>query len=265
MFWYDGQLRQEDTISLKITDPGLIYGATVFTTLRVYHDCLDHPLTQWEVHCRRLQHSITTFNWELPHWPRLRQGAEALISSYPVLRITLFPDGREWITGRFLPEDLAQSQQQGIQGWVAHDVLFQRTLASYKTGNYLGAFLALQTAKSLGYREAILVNSQGNWLETSTGNLWGWKEQKWWTPPLEAGILPGIGRSQLLSWLTNQNISVDQTPWTLDFVESLEIIAYSNSVLEIIPFSSINVGEKQLQPNPFHLALEELSSYYHHC
>ncbi|GBF81964.1 aminotransferase class IV [Aphanothece sacrum] len=263
MFWYDGKLTKEDTISLNITDPGLIYGATVFTTLRVYQNSLDHPLTQWEAHCRRLQHSLKTFNWNLPHWPRVRQGAEALIASYPVLRITIFPDGREWITGRFLPENLAQSQQQGIQGWVAHDVLFQRTLASHKTGNYLGAFLALQTAKSLGYREAILVNHQGNWLETSTGNLWGWKAEKWWTPPLETSILPGIGRSQLLYWLTDQNISVEQTLWTPNFVESLKVIAYSNSVLEIIPFSSIDAGEKRFEFNPFHLALKQLFSYYH--
>lgn len=262
MFWYDGKLIEGDTISLKITEPGLIYGATVFTTLRVYQHSLDHTLTQWEAHCHRLEQSLKVFAWQLPNWQQLRQGAEALISDYPVLRITLFPDGREWITGRFLPEDLEQCQQQGIPGWVANHSRFQRTLTSHKTGNYLGAWLALQEAKKLGFREAILVNDQGHWLETSTGNLWGWKSGKWWTPALEEGLLSGIGRSQLLSWLVSQEIPVEQTPWAPEFFKDLEIIAYSNSVVEIIPFSSIFLAGEQFNFNPCHTVLKQLHNYW---
>ncbi|MEA5534882.1 aminotransferase class IV [Crocosphaera sp. XPORK-15E] len=262
MYWYDGQIIEQDRICLPLTEPGLIYGATVFTTLRVYQQSLEHPLTQWEAHCHRLQHSLQDFGWTLPSWHQLRQGAEHLIPHYPVLRLTIFPDGREWIMGRFLPEDLARSQRQGIKGWVAHHSLFQRTLNAYKTGNYLGAWLALQKAKSLGFREAILVNSQGNWLESSTGNLWGYKAGKWYTPPLEDGILPGIGRSQLISWLSNQNIEIDESQWTPEWVKDLEIIAYTNSVVEIIPFSEIVLGEKQLVFDASHDALQQLQDYY---
>ncbi len=61
MYWYDGQLIEEDKICLPITDPGLIYGATVFTTLRVYEQSLQHRLTQWEAHCHRLEKSLRDF------------------------------------------------------------------------------------------------------------------------------------------------------------------------------------------------------------
>ncbi|HCF27363.1 MAG TPA: 4-amino-4-deoxychorismate lyase, partial [Cyanobacteria bacterium UBA11049] len=54
-----------------------------------------------------------------------------------------------------------------------------------------------------GAGEAILVDANGNWLETSTGNLWGWQNGCWWTPPLEAGILPGVVRQQLINWCQN--------------------------------------------------------------
>jgi len=37
------------------------------------------------------------------------------------------------------------------------------------------------------------MDESGNWLETSTGNLWG---GGWWTP-LAAEIAPGVVRSQL--------------------------------------------------------------------
>ncbi|HBS72510.1 MAG TPA: 4-amino-4-deoxychorismate lyase, partial [Cyanobacteria bacterium UBA11153] len=99
MFWYNGQIIKENTINLLIDEPGLIYGATVFTTLRIYHQSLNHPLTNWDAHCARLLNSLQTFEWELPDWNRIRQGAEELLLHFPVLRIVIFPDGREWITG----------------------------------------------------------------------------------------------------------------------------------------------------------------------
>ncbi|WP_013324938.1 aminotransferase class IV [Gloeothece verrucosa] len=257
MFWYNGELVDGESLCLNITDPGLIYGATVFTTLRVYDQSLDHPLTHWQSHCDRLHRSIEVFGWQFPDWKRIRQGA-ALLSDYPVLRIVIFADGREWITGRTLAPDLEQRQQQGIRGWVAEDTLFQRSLAAHKTGNYLGAWLALQKAQQLGAQEAILIDSQGNWLETSTGNLWGWKNGCWWTPALRGEILPGIGRSHLLAALESQDIAVAQNEWTPDFIEDLEVIAYSNCVVEMVPFATILSPQGKLTFKTSHAALEQL-------
>lgn len=237
MYWYDGKLIEQDTIQISISEPGLLYGATVFTTMRVYQKCLDHPLTHWQAHCDRIYQSIDTFNWQQPDWQRLKQGAEFLLTHYPVLRILVFSNGKELITGRNLPEDLSEKQQQGITAIVAEDELFRRDLAAYKTGNYLGSYLALQKARQLGTQEAILVDSNGNWLETSTGNLWGKTNGCWYTPAI--GILPGIIRRQLLNWLHSQNIPVIENTWTPEFVNSLEILAYTNCVVEVIAIAKV--------------------------
>ena len=263
MFWYNGELIEDDTLSINITDTGLLYGATVFTTLRVYQQSLAHPLTHWILHCDRLQKSLQAFEWESPNSERLEQGAKILIAYYPVLRIAIFADGRELIIGRLLPKDLKERQQKGIVGWVANESIYQRSLATYKTGNYLSAWLALQKAQKLGAKEAVLIDEQGNWLETSTGNLWGWKSGCWWTPTLEEKLLPGIVRSQLIEWLQKQNLPVQQNRWTPDFVQELEAIAYSNSVLEIVPFSAILNPLNQHFVNPTHRALEQLRNYFH--
>ncbi len=239
MYWYDGELIEGDKIQLNINEPGLIYGATVFTTMRVYNRSLTHPLTNWSAHCDRLKYSLKVFNWQQPDWQKLQQGAELLLADFPVLRMVVFPDAREWITGRNLPSDLTQRQQQGITAWVAEDALYRRDLAAHKTGNYLGAYLARQQAFSLGAAEAILIDTQGNWLETSTGNLWGWKNDRWYTPALDSGILPGIGRSQLLTWLRQNNTPVRENIWTPEFVKSLQAIAYSNCIVEIVPINQI--------------------------
>ena len=253
IFWYTGHLNPTGTLELPADDPALLYGATAFTTLRVYHASLDSPQTNWNGHCHRLQTTLHTFGWQQPDWHRLRQGAEALIPTWPVLRITIFPDGRELIAGRHLPPDLAHRQQSGIRAWLADSPQFYRTLPAHKTGNYLPAWLALQTAQQRGAREAILTDASGNWLETSTGNLWGWRDGTWWTPPLEAGILPGLMRSQLIS-----RLPVRQEPWTPDLVKGFQALAYSNSVVEVIPIHTVDTGTTELTCDPRHPAFQQL-------
>jgi 4-amino-4-deoxychorismate lyase len=238
-YWYDGALVASSILELAIDEPALLYGATVFTTMRVYESSLTHPLTHYCVHLDRLKNSIASFDWQQPNWQSLQRGAVCLSSRFRVLRIAIFPDGRELITGRNLPPDLAQRQQQGITAWIAEAEIYRRNLANHKTGNYLGAYLALQKARQLGAQEAILLDRTGNWLETSTGNLWGWKDGCWYTPSLDCGILPGIIRSQLLRWLQKNHTPVIENCWTPEFVKDLGAIAYSNCVVEVMPIKTI--------------------------
>ncbi|MBK1990058.1 aminotransferase class IV [Sphaerospermopsis aphanizomenoides BCCUSP55] len=262
MYWYCGKLIESEKLELNINDPGLIYGATVFTTLRVYNYSLDHSLTNWQAHCSRLKFSLQTFGWPEPDWNFVRQGAEILLQHFPVLRITLFPDGREWITGRLLPENLTQKQNYGIISALTKSE-FARSLPNHKTGNYLSPWLARNIVQSLNAEEAILVDSQGNWLETSTGNLWGWKEGCWWTPPLAVGILPGIERSHIINQLKNRQITVQQAPWTPELVKKLEAIAYTNSVVEIIPIHTVQRPTTgSLEYNPYHPCFLELKGLF---
>ena len=258
MFWYNGELVQANTLALAIDDPGLLYGATAFTTLRVYEQSLDSRLTNWGGHCDRIRTTLQAFGWQHPNWQQLRHGAETLMASFPVLRIAVFPDGREWILGRDLPADLKQRQQQGILAWLAEAPHFQRSLAERKTGNYLAPWLAGQAAQQHGAQEAILVDAAGNWLETSTGNLWGWQEGCWWTPPLTGDILPGLARSQLIQWLTQHNKTVIEAPWQPDRVENFETIVYTNSVVEVVPIHTILRHATPLACDPCHPSLNLL-------
>jgi len=248
---------------LAIDDPGLLYGATVFTTLRIYARSLDRPLTNWQGHYKRLLSTIRTFGWQEPDWQRVRQGAE-LLKDFSVLRITIFPDGREWITGRNLPQDLTKKQKYGVSASLISGQEFQRFLPTHKTGNYLGAWLARTTAQQMTASEAILADTKGNWMETSTGNLWGWQDGCWWTPPLEAEILPGVMRSQLIDWLNSQNQLVIEKPWTPEIVKRMEAIAYSNSIVELIPIHTVLCKQETIQMNydPHHPAFEQLRKLF---
>ncbi|NEQ44769.1 MAG: aminotransferase class IV [Leptolyngbya sp. SIOISBB] len=258
-YWYDGQLIVSDLLALSPQEPGLLFGATVFTTLRVYEQTLDHPWTAWAAHIQRTARSLQAFHWPEPDWSRVRQGAEQLASQYPVLRVTIFPDGRELILGRSLPPDLISRQTAGITAWVADGADYDRPLPNHKTGNYLGCWLSLQTAQRHQAQEAILVNDQGHWLETSTGNLWGWAEGEWYTPPLADGILPGVMRSRILQGLQAHHQTPHMTPWDGDRIARLAYLVYTNSVMEVIPIRTVLQGTASVNYNPDQGKIQQLT------
>ncbi len=261
-FWYSGALfegglfEQDGAAALPLDNAGLRFGATVFTTMRVYDQDLAHPLTQWQKHCDRLTDSLQAFGWQPPNWAALHSGCEALKSRYSILRITLFPDGNEWITGRNLPALLAQQQASGIACWVAPPD-YTRSLPAHKTGNYLACWLARQQANCHGADEAILTNDQGDWLETSTGNLWGWAQGQWWTP-LDTPCLPGLMRDYLRRLLSANGQRVVGQRWDLQQLMRFEAIAYSNCAVQLLPVHTIISGTSKLKYSPQHSSLKAL-------
>lgn len=252
MYWYCGRSIESQTIELAIDNAGLLYGATVFTTLR------SDVLEVVDRHYDRLRGSIDEFGWHQPDWGRVRSGVEYLAPHFPVLRITIFPDGRELITGRELPPNLAARQQEGITVIIA-DRQFTRSFPHHKTGNYLAPWLALQQARNNNIQEAILTNDRGDWLETTTGNLWGYRDGCWYTPPLSAGILPGIARSQILSALKQQDRSVLEVDWNAKRVKGLEAIGYSNSIIHFMPIHTVITPAGTLNYPAQHPAIAEVS------
>jgi 4-amino-4-deoxychorismate lyase len=233
MYWHTGKLFDTQTIELNIDDPGLLYGATVFTTLRT-----DSGSSMLKLHCQRLRSSIIDLDWIEPDWANIDRAYAHLAPHFPVLRITIFPDGRELITGRALPAQLSEWQTEGVTVNIAHRD-YVRSMPQHKTGNYLAPWLALKQARARNIQETILTNDRGDWLETSTGNLWGYGDDCWYTPALSAGILPGIEREQILARLRAQQQQVIEIEWAQEWVKSLESIGYSNSVIHLIPIHTV--------------------------
>ncbi|MEO1621796.1 MAG: aminotransferase class IV [Cyanobacteria bacterium J06632_3] len=261
MFWYDGQLYESEVDDVAGFDTAAVrFGASVFTTLRVYDGSLDHPMTQWQGHCDRLTQSLTHFKWPIPHWPAVHEGCQVLKAHYPVLRITVFSDGKAWVTGRELPADLANHQQKGITAWLA-PADYTRSFPEHKTGNYLACWLARQAAQRQGADEAILTNAQGDWLETATGNLWGWVNGQWWTPAgtsLGNQCLPGLMRQRILYLLAEMGHTVNLAPWPQLTWSQFDAIAYSNCVVQLLPIHTILFEHTTLEYDSQHASLKAL-------
>lgn len=257
--WHDGRLVRLGELGLaNLPLAGLFYGASVFTTLRVYGGSLNHPQTHWWAHCDRITQSLNAFGWPQPDWAQIYSGCTKLLQHHEVLRITVFPEGETLITGRSLPTDLAIAQRQGTIVWVADEPIYHRSLSAHKTGNYLSCWLALQAARRQGARDALLVSKQGHWLETSTGNLWGWRDGHWWTPPLSAGILPGIIRQQILKGLAKLQQPATEADWSPEHVANFKALAYSNSVNEVLPIHTTLIQNTRLEYNHNHAGFNAL-------
>ncbi|MEL7331550.1 MAG: aminotransferase class IV [Cyanobacteria bacterium J06560_2] len=265
MYWYDGrfcsEVSSDDVLaSSPFNDAGLRFGASVFTTMRVHGQDLEHRRSQFSTHCDRLTHSIKAFNWDLPDWPSIHKGCSQLAAHYSVIRITVFSDGTEWITGRSLPTQLFTQQQTGITGWLAPPT-YARSLPTHKTGNYLACWLARQAAQNHGAQAAVLTNERGDWLETATGNLWGWKSGQWYTPigkSIGNQCLPGLMRDYLVQVLSQEGASVCIQPWDDALARSFDAIAYSNCVVELIPIHTILNERTTLKYNSQHESLKWL-------
>ncbi len=233
-YWWTGQMHVGVTLELNLDDPALIYGATVFTTLRIYQQDPQHPLTALKAHFHRLETQVDALDWVAPSWEQVNLAVQTLAPYYPVLRITLFPDGRELVTGRALPSDLAQKQQMGV---VLFTVEGGRSWPHLKTGNYLVSFQAWRQAEAHGAQEAILMQ-EGTWLETSRGNLWAWDGSQYLTPSEEGGLV-GIFQQQLISRLVCLAIPHAVVPFTPERQRSFQALGYSNSVVELLPVREI--------------------------
>ncbi|MBX2863419.1 MAG: aminotransferase class IV [Leptolyngbyaceae cyanobacterium MAG.088] len=260
-YWFAGQLHEGEQITIAANNPALAYGASVFTTMRVYENSLKHPLTAWNWHRDRITQSLHYFDWPQPNWQAVTRGCQAMLTRFPVLRLTVLADGQPLITGRPLPTDLHQHQMEGVTTWVAQGHKYQRSLPAHKTSNYLPCWLAMQTAKTHGARDAILSTPSGEWLETSSGNLWGYKADQWWTPPLTSGILPGISRARLIDNFADQVIT--DIPWSLDCVKQFECLAYSNCVVELIPIHTVLFGNIKLNYSSTHEGLSALRQMFY--
>lgn len=71
-------------------------------------------------------------------------------------------------------------------------------LCGCKHTSYLPWIMAAQHARGEGCDDAVLLNADGEVIETSHRNVFVWKDDRLWTPPLSSGCLPGIMRGMVL-------------------------------------------------------------------
>lgn len=108
----------------------------------------------------------------------------------------------------------------------------------HKTFNYGESILAKRQAAKAGIDEPIFCNSRGELTEGSVSNLFFIKNDRLYTPPIEAGLLPGIVRAYLC-----QRYEVVEKTIIPHEIGSFDECFITNSLMGIMPVRQFGTHE----------------------
>ena len=212
MVFLNGRFVPEEKAVVSVFDRGFLYGDGLFETLRVYGS---RPF-RWEEHLARLRQGAAFLGIRLSiSGSRLKAGAGRLIGknqlSEGLLRISISrgvgsrgysPAGAKRPMVVMTTHALGEADPGKLAQWrLAVSSLRVPTgdaLATFKTCNKLANVLARAEAEAGGADEALLLNTDGDVAEAASSNLFWIEGGSVCTPPIAAGILPGITRGLIL-------------------------------------------------------------------
>ena len=117
------------------------------------------------------------------------------------------------------------------------------SLGRHKTTSRLTYHLARDEARAAGADEALLVTAEGAALEGASSNLFVVIGGEVLTPPLSAGILPGITRALVLSACAELGIPARECALPREQVVGADEVFLTSSVQEVVPLSRVDGRE----------------------
>lgn len=217
--WMDGEIIPWDKATVHIMTHSLHYGSAMFEGIRCYKTDRGTMIFRLDAHMKRLFRSAKIYEMEIPFSAEeIAMSIKSLIMANRVeecyIRPIVFygwdevginPKGNKvhvaiamWPWLPYLGEDgLRKGVRCKISSWARIDQRSLPTMAK-AAANYANSILAKTEAQKLGYDEAILLNTNGFVTEGTGENLFTVRDGIIVTPPLSAGILPGITRDSII-------------------------------------------------------------------
>jgi len=207
LVFLNGEFVPEEKAVVSVFDRGFLYGDGLFEAIRIFNG----RSFRWREHIERLRSGAEFLKIKLPFSPRrLRAFADELIvrNKMPdsLLRLSLsrgvgLPGyGPKNAHAPTLVMSLREApKQENPPQWKlitsSVHIVASDPLAHFKTCNKLPQVLARAEADKAGADEALLLNTDGFVAEGTSSNVFWVKRGAIYTPPLAAGILPGVTRA----------------------------------------------------------------------
>jgi 4-amino-4-deoxychorismate lyase len=137
-------------------------------------------------------------------------------------------------TSASLPAGLEEQRKRGIALRTVDAGAPSALIAHAKATSYAAAFAATRHAQSEEADDALLV-SQGRVLDAPTANVWARFGDDLCTPPLGAGVLPGVTRSFLL-----EVSDARERGLTVDELYAADELFITSSVREVMPVTRLD-------------------------
>ncbi len=253
LIWHDGQIFPPEDARCSCLDRGRLYGDGLFETMRAYSGQifrLDAHLARMIAGAEQLYLQLPMATEELQRALQKTLKESELASAYIRLTVTRGVGGSPsqldastalvtiWV--RPLPGYPPQLYERGMSAVLASARRNEYSpLSNLKTVNYLENIIARAEARRGGADEALFLNTTGQLAETSASNLFIVADGCVLTPPIEAGILPGITRACVLELCGANGISIQEQPLEVDQLREAAEAFLTGSVMEIMPLTSL--------------------------
>jgi branched-subunit amino acid aminotransferase/4-amino-4-deoxychorismate lyase len=225
----------------------LFFGEGLFETFRVYGG---RKLSFVEDHLERMAEGCRFF--DLPFvWEKaveaLRDAAEAIApDAEGRLRLNLVSHGKSDVE-KVLFETWWEPLPRPVEG-EGRDVSLVLSpfgrfsgspLVRFKTTSYLENIFAFRWARKQGYFDALFTNERDEITEGSIANIFFINKGHISTPPLEAGLLPGITRKQVIAVARGLGIPLSEKTMAPGNLSHSDGAFVTNSVIEILSVNRV--------------------------
>ena len=277
--WMDGKLVPWDDAQVHVLTHTLHYGLGAFEGIRAY-ELADGRSAVFRLpeHMRRLADSCHIGQMKMPYsiedlcaGAKQTLAANGLRAGYirPVAYIGHGVMGvhpadnpvrvfiATWKWGAYLGED---ALKKGIRAKISSYARWQPNTVMTRgklTGHYVTGILAKREAKSMGFDEAIMLDTDGYCAEGSGENLFIVRDGKIKTTPLTC-VLPGITRDTIIRLAEDHNIPIEEQRFSRDELYTADEAFFTGTAAEVTPIREVDgrsIGKGE--PGPVTKLLQE--------
>ena len=274
--YLNGAYCPEEEARVSIFDRGLLFADGVYEVVGV----LDGRLVDFPAHMQRLQRSLAALgiaaplaadgllavHRELARRNRLNEGLIYMqVTRGCADRDFTYADGLVPTLFLFTQEkDLAESQMAARGARLKSVVDLRWARRDIKSTSLLAQVLAKQEARAAGADEALLIDADGLVNEGGASSAYILADGKIITRPLSSAILAGVTRASLLALLREQDLQLQERPFSLPEALAAQecfLTAASLAVCAVTQIDGHPIGAGA--PGPVARRLRDL--YLHHA
>lgn len=257
----NGRITSGTDAAISVFDHGFLYGEGVYETMRTYHR---RPFL-YDRHMRRLRNSARLIALPLPFSDEeLASDIDATVAAgtfdgeaYIRVLVTrgigeltydpsATPKPSIVIIVKPQVDPPAEAYERGVRAIVVDVVRNHPATVNpmIKSNNLLNNALAAQEALRRGGFEGIMRNYRGELTECTTANLFIVKNGAALTPPLDAGLLPGITRELLFEVGRDVGVPVREQVLRDEDLFAADEAFLTGTTREILPI--VTVDDRQI-------------------
>ncbi|MFQ5752274.1 MAG: branched-chain amino acid transaminase [bacterium] len=259
--WFSGKMIDWQDAKIHVMCHVLHYGSAVFEGFRCYKTSNGPALFRLKDHIRRLFDSAKIYRIPMPYSKEVIEQAcidvvkinnmeEAYLRpivfrGYGSLGVDPKDTPTEVVVaalvwGKYLGDEAINiGVDVRVSSW---NRMRPNTFpAMSKSGaNYMNSQLINLEAKADGYAEGIALDAHGYVSEGSGENIFIIRDDKIYTPPLSASILPGITRDCVIKLTDDLGYTVKEVAIPREFLYIADEVFFTGSAAEVSPIKSID-------------------------